>query len=248
MRRVDFVPGATTAGDVITIPVPLPGIAAVVAATITRLPLTLGSGDHTAANTLNCFGNHTQAEVVACFDDHTLLNVVAAFADHAMADVAAGVGNHTQAEVVATIADHADHAHDLLVAVGIVAEAYGATGAGNADLGSVTGQTIAGGSAVNGGVQENAAAQGHTVSATDLTHVAGVNVDHVAGANVPHVGVADLAHVAGAALAHGAAADPVVAAVPTISTARAITLSVDTVLGDLLTLVYKEVGELVPIS
>ncbi len=50
-----------------------------------------------------------------------------------------------------------------------------------------------------------------------------------------------------AAVAHGASvgASPVVAAVPTKLTTRTISLDVNTVLGDLLTLSYRERGELV---
>jgi hypothetical protein len=59
------------------------------------------------------------------------------------------------------------------------------------------------------------------------------------------------AHAAGAAaVAHGASvgADPVVAAVPTRLTTRTFSLNVNTVLGDLLTLRYREVGERVLVS
>ena len=50
---------------------------------------------------------------------------------------------------------------------------------------------------------------------------------------------------AGVATVHGASvgANPVVAAVPTKITARTFSLDVDTALGDILTLMYQEVGE-----
>ena len=249
MKKVTFVPGATTAGDTLTLPVPVPDIAAVIAASITRMPLTMGTAIHASAAVAAGFGNHTQDQVVACLDNHSQAQIVAAFAAHDMADVALGVGNHTQAQVFPTIADHAVHAHDLLVIVGIVAEAFGATGIGNADMGSVTGQTVVGGSAVNGGVQDNAAVQDHAGSGTDLAHDAGADLVHAGAANPAHVGVADLAHVGGVAVAHGAAANPVVA-VTTVTrlTARTFQIDVDTVLGDLLDLVYYEVGERVAVA
>jgi len=250
MRRIQFVPGAVGMGGNITIPVPAPDIDLVVAAEITRLPTAMGVADHAAAAVAASFGNHTDAQVVASFQDHPQADVIAGFADHPAANVIGGVGDHAAATVVAAIADHAVHAHDLLVVVGVVAEAYGASGAGVADLESVTGQTVVGGSAVNGGVQDNAAAQAHAGSTTDLGHVAGADCDHAVGVPVEHVGVADLAHAAGAALAHGAAADPVVAVAAVVrSTTRIVTFTaVNIVLGDLVTLVYFEVGERVSTS
>ena len=59
------------------------------------------------------------------------------------------------------------------------------------------------------------------------------------------------AHADGAApVAHGAnvGASPVVAAVPTMLTTRTLSLDVNTALGDLLTLAYREVGERVLVS
>ena len=57
------------------------------------------------------------------------------------------------------------------------------------------------------------------------------------------------AHAAGAAaVPHAGGADPVVAATPTRLTTRTISLNVNTLLGDLLTLAYLEVGERVPVS
>jgi len=250
MRRIQFVPGNIGMGGNITIPVPAPDIDLVVAAEITRLPTALGVGNHAAAAVAGCFDNHTQAQVIASLQDHPQADVAGAFLDHPAADIIGGVGNHTQVQTVACIADHAVHAHDLLVVVGVVAEAYGASGGGVADLESVTGQTVVGGSAVNGGVQDNAAVQAHAGSTTDLAHVAGANADHAVDTPVQHVGVADLAHVALADLAHGAAADPVVAVAAVVrSTTRIVTFTaVNIVLGDLVTLVYYEVGERVSTS
>lgn len=247
MRIIQFVPGNIVSPNPITIPTGVPNIDAVVAAEITRLPTALGVAAHAAANVAACFGNHTQAQVIACFQNHTQAEVVAAFADHPLAAVAAGVGNHTQAQVVAAILDHPVHAHDLLVAIAVVAEAFGASGVGVTDLESVLGQTIPG-AVATGGVQNNAAVQAHQAGGAAVAHVAGVNVDHVAGANVAHVGVAVLAHVAGAALAHGAAANPIVAAVPTAISTRTFSLDVNTLVGDLLSLSYIELGERVLVS
>ena len=252
MRRIQFVPGNIIAGNDITIPVPAPDIDAVVAAEITRLPTALGSGDHAAVAVAGAFDDHTAAQVVASIADHTPAQVIAAFADHAMADVAAGVGNHTQAQVFACIADHPVHAHDLGVIVGVVAalEHYGASAGGAANIGATTTVTIPGGNPVTGGVLNNAAVQAHVASGTDLAHAAGVNVDHAADEVVAHVGQADLAHVALAAVAHGAAADPVVAVAAVVkSTTRIVTFTaVGILVGDLVTLVYQELGEVVHVS
>ena len=252
MRRIQFAPGAIGAGNNITIPTAAPDIDTVLFAEITRLPTALGSGNHLAADVVNSFGNHTQAQVVACFQNHTQAQVIAAFNDHPQADVAAGVANHTEAQVVACIADHPVHAHDLGVIVGVVAalEQYGAVGAGGTGMTATTGATILGGDPLTGGVMDIAAAQGHAVSGTDLTHGAGANADHTANENVPHVGVGDLAHVAGAVLAHGAAADPVVAVAAVVrATTRIVTFTAVAILdGDLVTLVYEEVGQRVSVS
>lgn len=244
MRTIEFVPGAIGAGANITIPATAPDIQAVVSAEITRLPTGMGVQDHAAAAVVAAFGNHTQAQVIGSFGNHTQAAIVAAFADHAAAAVIAGVANHTQANIVAAIVDHAVHAHDLLVTVAAAAEAYGASGVGVADLESITGQTIPAAGAA-GGCANNAAAQAHGAGGAAVAHAAGAVVAHAAGAALAHAAGVALAHVAGVAVAHGAAADPVTAAVPTIGTTRIITLSVNTVLGDVLILNYLEVGEVV---
>lgn len=75
-----------------------------------------------------------------------------------------------------------------------------------------------------------------------------------AGGGAIEVGAVDVlaagqAHVATAVpVAHGVGADPVVAAVPTRVSTRIISLNVNTLLGDLLTLAYLEVGERVLVS
>ena len=56
------------------------------------------------------------------------------------------------------------------------------------------------------------------------------------------------AHAAGAAAVAHAGGNPVVAAVPTRLTTRTFSLNVDTLVGDLLTLNYLEVGERVLVS
>ncbi len=68
-----------------------------------------------------------------------------------------------------------------------------------------------------------------------------------AGSGVPN----DLAHAVSGVpndVAHGAGTDPVAAAVPTRVDTRTLTLDVNTLLGDLLTLSYLEVGERVLVS
>ncbi len=79
-------------------------------------------------------------------------------------------------------------------------------------------QVVGAGGAAGDGVRNNAAAQAHAVGAAAVAHGAGV------GAN------------------------PVVAAVPTRLTTRTISLDVNTLVGDLLTLRYREVGERVLVS
>ena len=110
-----------------------------------------------------------------------------------------------------------------------------------------------------------AALADHPVHGHDMTLVAvvgGVVVTAPAvagpieqvGGPVTHPGAVDAlaaaqAHAAGAAaVAHAGGADPVVAATPTRLTTRTISLNVNTLLGDLLTLAYLEVGERVLVS
>jgi len=72
--------------------------------------------------------------------------------------------------------------------------------------------------------------------AASVALAAGLFTDTGAGGNVAHVVAANVG------------ADPVVAAVPTRLTTRTISLNVNTALGDLLTLNYREVGERVLVS
>ena len=84
------------------------------------------------------------------------------------------------------------------------------------------------------------AAHGHVIPAdTSGTTVVAEILNGILGAGAGGA-VQDFA-----AMVHGAnvGADPVVAANPTRLTARTISLNVNTVLGDLLTLAYLEVGE-----
>ncbi len=246
MQTIEFVPGAIVSGNPLTIPTPAPDIYAVVTASITRLPTALGVQDHPAVDVVAGFGDHPALDVVAGFGDHPAADIVAGFADHGAAAVIAGVIDHPQADIAAALGDHAVHAHDLLVTIAAVGEAYGASVAGATDLESATGQTVPGASA-SGGVQDIAAAQAHA-PAVAVAHSVGVALVHVVGLAVAHVAGVDVAHVAGVDVAHGAAADPVVAAVPTIATTRTLTLDVNTLLGDLVTLHYLEVGEFVRAS
>ncbi|HUU08556.1 MAG TPA: hypothetical protein VMW61_03470 [Dehalococcoidales bacterium] len=73
------------------------------------------------------------------------------------------------------------------------------------------------------------------------------------GGPVTNTGAVDVlaaaqAHAAGAAAVAHAGGNPVVAAVPTRLTTRTFSLNVDTLVGDLLTLNYLEVGERVLVS
>ena len=130
------------------------------------------------------------------------------------------IPNHAQADIVAAIADHAVHAHDFISTGigGAVANAMGLP----AGLDAINDAGAAGAHTVPGagasGVQNNAAAQAHAAGATAVAH----------GANV--------------------GANPVVAAAPTKLTTRTISLDVNTVLGDLLILRYREVGERVLVA
>ncbi len=239
MRTIRFVPGAITTASDITIPAGEPDIGAVVSAVITRLGV--GVADHPTATVMLGVGDHATADVIAGVIDHPAAGIIAGVIDHPAADVLAGVIDHPAADIDASLADHAVHAHDLLVAVGAAVEAYGASGGGVADLESLTGQTVAG-AGVGGGVQNNAAAQAHGAGAADVAHVAGAAVSHAAGAAAVHAAGVAVTHGVGVDVAH-VGADPEVAAVPTKSTTRIITLDVNTILGDLLTLDYLEVGE-----
>lgn len=245
MEIVSFIPGATTAGDAITITTGSPDIDAVIAAEIERLPTALAA--HPAADIVAGLGNHSGANILAAIADHADAEVLAAVADHSAVLLAACFADHTMANVVGAIANHAVHAHDLQVQAGAAVEAFGATGAGVANLVSASGQTIPGGVGATG--IQNYTTPAHAAGGAPIAHGVAADLAHAAGANpVAHgAGGAPVVHGAGAAVTH-AAATPVVAATPTIDTTRTITLNVDTLLGDVLTLFYLAVGERVPAS
>lgn len=245
MEIVSLIPGATTAGDAITITAGSPDIEAVVEAEIERLPVALA--DHAPAAIVAALANHPGADVRDALADHPAVDVLDALADHSAVLLAACFANHTQAQVIDAIADHAVHAHDLEVEAGASVEAFGATGAGVANLVSASGQTIPGGVAATG--VQNYTTPAHAAGANPLVHAGAADLAHAEGANpVAHAaGAAAMAHAAGVAVAH-AAASPVVAATPTRVSTRTITLNVNTLLGDVLTLFYLAVGERVLVS
>jgi len=245
MEIVSFIPGNIVTPNIITIIVGTPDIDAVVAAEIERMPVAMA--DHPAADIVAGVANHTGANILAAVADHPDAQVLAAIADHSAILLAAAFGNHTQAQVVAAVADHAVHAHDLEVETGAAVEAFGAAGLGTAHLISASGQTIPGGVGATG-IQDNAAVQVHAAGAA-IAHVAGADVAHVAGAAaMAHIaGGAPVVHGAGAAVGH-VGASPVVAAVPTRLSTRTISLDVDTLLGDVVTLYYLAVGERIAVS
>ena len=245
MEIVSFIPGATTAGDAITITTGSPDIDAVVAAEIERVPTALAA--HPAADIVAGLANHTGANILGAIANHPDTDIRDALADHSAILLAACFDNHTQAQVVNAIADHAVHPHDLQVQAGASVEAFGATGAGVSNLSSASGQNIPGG-VVATGIQDYIT-PAHAAGVGPLVHAGVADLAHVAGAApVAHtVGGAPVVHGAGVDVTH-AGASPVVAGVPTKGTTRTITLSVDTLLGDILTLFYLAVGERVPAS
>jgi len=126
---------------------------------------------------------------------------------------------HPDVDIIATIDDHDVHAHDL--------QSTGqAPGAPAETLGMPVGLNA---------LHDSGAAVVHTIPG-------GVAGGSIQNASIP-------AHVATAVpVTHGAGADPVVAAVPTRLTTRTISLNVDTLVGDVLSLDYIEVGERVLVS
>jgi len=244
MKIIRWVPGAVVSPNTITIPAAAPRICTVVSSEITR-PAS-GLADHPAATVITGVADHPGAGIALGVIDHPAANVIAGVTTHLAAAVAASMALHTDDQVVAAIANHVAHAHPLLIQAVASVEAYGASGVGTADIESLTGQTIAG-AAGTGGVQNSLAAQAHTAGATAVDNSGAGVLAHVAAAALAHGDGADLAHVAGADVPH-VGATPVVAATPTKLTAAAISLSVNTLVGDLLTLIYREVGESVDTS
>jgi len=246
MEIEHVIPGVTTAGDAITITVGAPGIAAVIAAEIERVPVALAA--HPAADIVAALANHTGVEILAAIAVHTDAQILAAVADHSGALLAASIGNHTQAQVVNAILDHAVHAHDLLVgAAGAPGDVYGAVAGGTQHIVAAAVNLVAGAGAT--GIRNNAAAQAHGAGVGPLVHAGAADLAHAAGVTaVPHdAGGAPVVHGAALAVTH-AAATPVVGANPIIITTRTFELDVNTLLGDIIILYYLAVGERVPVS
>ena len=243
MKTILFVPGPIVSPNALTLPVTAPGIDAVVSAQIIRPAA--GLEDHPAAGVILGVTDHAMAGVATGLGDHPAADVILGVIDHAAADFATAYGVHTDDIVVDAILNHPVHAHTLVVQAVAVVEAFGASGVGTADIESLTGQTIAGAGAT--GIQDSAAVQAHADGANPVTHGGALALAHAAGALLAHVAGAALAHVAGADLAH-TSITPVVAAVPTRISTRTFSLSVDTLTGDLVSLVYLEVGERMAVS
>lgn len=239
MEVVTLIPGATTAGDDITLPDGSPDIDAVVAASIERLPTALA--DHAAAAIVGALINHPAADIRDALADHAAVAILGAVADHSAALLAASVADHTQANVVNAIADHAVHAHEIDIALVAVGDIYGAVAGGTAHICAAAVNLIPGAGAT--GIQ-NYTTPAHAAGAGPMVHAGAADLVHAVGATpVAHAdGINPVAHAAGAAVAH-AAADPDVAADPTRVNTRDFELNVDTLLGDALTLYYLGVGE-----
>lgn len=246
MAIISFIPPAVGPGANITIPASAPGIDRVLAAQILRVPVALA--DHPAADIVAALADHTGANILAAIADHPAADILGAIADHTAAQMQAALADHTQAEIIAAILDHAVHAHGLQVQAGAAVEAFGASGAGVADLRSASGQVIPGGVAATG--IQNYATPAHAVGGAPVAHAGAADVAHgVGAAPVAHIaGGAPVVHGAGAAVAH-AGADPTTACIATIgATNRIITLNVATLAGDILKLFYDAIGERVPVS
>jgi len=139
--------------------------------------------------------------------------------DHQQAEVIDAIAVHAQALIVGALADHGVHQHDITT----VAVAGG--GGAVTDPAAPGPLESAGGGQVNtGAVDNNAAAQAHAAGAATVAHLVGAN---------------PVAHAGG---------NPIVAAVPTRITTRTFSLDVNTLVGDLVTLNYLEVGERVLVS
>jgi len=132
--------------------------------------------------------------------------------------------DHLEAAIVATLADHPEA--DVAAALDNHALTPDVT------VLTPPGITIDLGESGTGNLETEAA------GAVPLPTCISVHAPSGVPSNVPHT-------VSGVPndVVHGAGADPVVAAVPTRVDTRTITLDVDTLLGDLLTLAYHEVGE-----
>jgi len=142
-----------------------------------------------------------------------------ALADHTQAEVVDAIAVHAQALIVGALADHAVHNHDMTM---VVPAGAGAVVTAPVIAGPI--EQVGGPVTHPGAVDNNAAAQAHAAGAATVAHLVGAN---------------PLAHVGG---------NPIVAANPTRLTNRTFSLHVDTLVGDLITLNYLEVGERVLVS
>lgn len=241
MEIVTLIPGATTAGDDITLPDGAPDIDAVVAASIERLPTALA--DHGPAAIVAALNVHTGADVRDALANHDAADILGAIADHSAALLAACFQNHTQADVVDAIADHAVHSHEIDVGgAGAPADVYGAAGAGTAHIVAAAVNLVPAGGVT--GIQMYTT-PAHDVGINPVAHTGIQDLAHAEGANpVAHGdGINPMAHTATAVDVGHDVADPAVAADPTRVNTRDFELDVDTLLGDAITLFYLGVGE-----
>jgi len=130
----------------------------------------------------------------------------------------ASLADHPGADIAGALADHAVHAHDLIT------QGTGAPPAGGA----------IGLDATLTALEDAAIAALHTVPGGGAT-----GVQNNAAAQTHTAGAAPVTHTGG---------NPVVAAVATRVNATQFTLDVDTLVGDLLTLIYNEEGEFIRAS
>ncbi|MBA7708018.1 hypothetical protein ES703_116905 [subsurface metagenome] len=143
-----------------------------------------------------------------------------ALIDHTQGEVCDAILDHTQALIVDAILDHPVHQHDMTM---VVPAGAGAVVTAPAAPGPI--EQVGGPVTHPAAVDLNAAAQAHVVGANPVGHLVGAN---------------PLAHAGG---------NPVVVVTAVIRiTARTFTLDVATLVGDLLTLNYQEVGERVLVS
>jgi len=245
MERIRWAnPVQILLGANVTLPVTAPRLCTVVSASITRL--STGLADHLAAAVILGVVDHPMANVALGVTQHLPAAVIAALTTHLAADVAAAVVLHTDDAVVDAILDHPVHSHPLLIQAVVSGEDFGASGVGSNDIQSATGQTIVGAGGT-GGVQNNAAVQAHAVGANPLVHTATPLAHVVSATDVAHVAGNPMVHGNGIAVPH-LGASPVVGANATKVDADTVTLDVNLNAGDLLTLVYTEVGHLISVS
>ena len=236
------------AGNDVALPANAPRLSAVIGAEITRP--SQGLAAHLAAAVIAGVADHAAALVAGGVVDHAAALVIDGVTTHLTADVVTAMGAYLDDEVVDAILNHPVHAHDLLIAAGVSGEDVGASVGGGVanDIQCATLHTISGGVGT-GGVQDLAAAQEHEDGANPLDHADhAAALAHVANAALAHVAGAVVGHLNGAAVAH-LGADPIVA-VPTVTFVDRDTVNLDVnfEVGDLLTLIYQEVGDRIPVS